>query len=602
MTTVVGTTAAAAWAAWLRADLFDDGPGPHGLLISALPYTGAGLGVLAAALILRSGGSLFRMLLAAAFTTLSFQAVRNINLFGMVAGAVLAWNVGEWAAALAAAGPMARPRRIAPWTAHAMIIGLVAVWGLGVVTNRYYRLAGEDIRFGLRERSLMFAHEAARFAGSPGLPARALVFHLGQAGVYEYHNGPERKVFMDGRLEVPSLSTFRSYVRIQDRLSRNDPRWDDDMSRLGNPLILIGHEGWSEAEATLLAHARWRCVYFDEVASVFVPRRGPSSAPGFPEFDFVASHFNGPAAVHSAVEPRRPAGEAETLLRLGSILRRRGGDPWHRRFPILIRASDRAREWLSGEPHDPAPWRLLGLIAWEMVPDLTKPPAGPADRWDPADALPWARATYCFRRALDAAPDDPPTLKVLAACFGVRRMSEARRSVESLLTRPDRLGDVFGRLEQDVVPAADSSWSDADRTAATYMHLGDPEAARRVWAAAVEPPSQAQRLTRSAGADLAAFDTTAAEARCREALRQDPRLGEAWYLLCIAIFEAGRADDGLAACRESGKHALTPAQRAQHPGHREPAESPSGSLDGGPVNRSPRAHRRVSEPAPAPCR
>ena len=44
------------------------------------------------------------MLLAAAFTNLSFQAVRNINLFGMVAGAVLAWNVGEWAAALAADG------------------------------------------------------------------------------------------------------------------------------------------------------------------------------------------------------------------------------------------------------------------------------------------------------------------------------------------------------------------------------------------------------------------------------------------------------------------------------------------------------------------
>ncbi len=94
-----------------------------------------------------------------------------------------------------------------------MVTALVAVWCVGVVTERYYRLTGDASRFGLRERPWTFAHEAARFAGRVGLPDRALVFHLGQAGVYVNHNGPGHKVFMDGRLEVPSLSTFRSYVR-----------------------------------------------------------------------------------------------------------------------------------------------------------------------------------------------------------------------------------------------------------------------------------------------------------------------------------------------------------------------------------------------------
>ena len=92
---------------------------------------------------------------------------------------------------------------------------------------------------------------------------RALVFDLGQTGVYVYHNGPDRKVFMDARLEVPSRSTFQTYVRIEEWLNHNDPRWDAAIARLGDPLVLISHDGWAEAEAALLSHPRWRCIYFD---------------------------------------------------------------------------------------------------------------------------------------------------------------------------------------------------------------------------------------------------------------------------------------------------------------------------------------------------
>jgi hypothetical protein len=561
LTMGVGTAAAAAWAAWLRAYLFDDGSGPSGVLADATPYVGASLGILAAALILREGGSLFRMLLGAAFTSLSFQAVRNINLFGLVAGAVLAWNLGEWAAELAQDKPSVRPRRVAGWLPGALVTGLVGIWCLGVVTDRYYALVGEPIRFGLRERPLTFAHRAGLFAGRAGLPPHALAFHLGQAGVYSFHNGPERKVFMDGRLEVPSLSTFREYVRIQDRLSRNDARWDVDVKRLGDPLILIGHEGWSEAEATLLAHPRWRCVYFDEVASVFLTRSGPSSAPAYPEVDFTASHFDGTRTVPDPAEPHRAEYEAETLLRLASVLRRRGGDPWRTRIPFLIRASELARGGLAGGIAGPTAWRLLGLIEWEMVPDLTRPPPGPADPWDPATGLCWARATYCFRRGLAARPGDELTLKALAACLGVRRMAEARRLVESFPGRRDPTGDPPRLPEEPRGGLADSSWPQADRIAVAAMHVGDPAAARRAWSEATAPPSPALRLARMAAADLAALDATTARERCRQAVDLDSRLGEARYLLCIASFDAGLADDALAACRGALKQELTSAQR-----------------------------------------
>ena len=69
------------------------------------------------------------------------------------------------------------------------------------------------------------------------------------------------------------------------------------------------------------------------------------------------------------------------------------------------------------------------------------------------------------------------------------------------------------------------------------------------------------RLTRLAEADLAAFDPSAAAARCREAIQLAPTLGEAWYVLAVAAFDSGNANAAMDACREGMKHELTPAQR-----------------------------------------
>ena len=417
-TMAVGAAAVAAWTGWLASYLFDNGrTGYYGLSTAALAYTGAGLGALSLVLIVRAGGSIFRLLLTTAFTFLAFQAIRNINLFGLVAGAVLAWNVCEWLSRLAAG----RPHRNGAWATNGVVTGLVVLWAAAVVSDRYYQLTGDNTHFGLREKPLTFAHAAARFAGRPGLPGAPLVFDLGQTGVYIYHNGPRNKVFMDARLEVPSRATFRTYVRIEEWLNHGDSRWNSAVAHLGDPLVLIAHEGWAGAEASMLAHPRWRCVYFDAVASVFVTRVGPSSAPAFPELDLMASHFaTGPGA-SGPVDARTATAEATALFRLSVAVRKRGGDTWRLRIPILTRASDLTRAMLSSATLNRAPWwRLLGLIQWETALDLTRPPPGPSDTWDPATGLSWARATYCFRLALEARPDDEPTLRSLAESFGAR--------------------------------------------------------------------------------------------------------------------------------------------------------------------------------------
>ena len=104
------------------------------------------VGALSLGLVVHAGGSVFRMLLMATFTYLSFQAIRNINLFGLVAGAVLGWNVSEWIARLDGAAASDRGTG-----STGLVAGLVALWAVGVVTDRYYALMGDNTHFGLRE-------------------------------------------------------------------------------------------------------------------------------------------------------------------------------------------------------------------------------------------------------------------------------------------------------------------------------------------------------------------------------------------------------------------------------------------------------------------
>src|SRR5262249_48621963 len=138
---------------------------------------------------------------------------------------------------------------------------------------------------------LAYAHDAAKFAGRPGLPEHAVVYNLRQAGVYVFQNGPARKVFMDGRLEVPAPETFETYVRLDARLREDRRGWSEALQQLGDPLVLLDHESHSGAEASLLVDPAWRCIYYDPVGSVFVSRRLRDLDGAFPTVDFLARHF-----------------------------------------------------------------------------------------------------------------------------------------------------------------------------------------------------------------------------------------------------------------------------------------------------------------------
>jgi uncharacterized protein YfaQ (DUF2300 family) len=153
-------------------------------------------------------------------------------------------------------------------------------------------------------------------------------------------------------------------------------------------------------------------------------------------------------------------------------------------------------------------------------------------------------------------------LSSLAECFGVRKMTAARREIERLLKRKNAKGQPLTLGPGLSDPPADSlPWSAADRLAVHQLHLGDPEAARRTWNQAQAPASSALRLTRLAEADLAALDSEAALRGSRSALKLDAALGEAWYVLTVANLESGHKGAALEACREGMKLEITAAQR-----------------------------------------
>jgi hypothetical protein len=104
-------------------------------------------------------------------------------------------------------------------------------------------------------------------------------------------------------------------------LSDNDSRWDMAVRRLGDPLILLGHEGAAAGEASLLSHPRWRCVYFDAIASVFVPRSGESSAHKHTDLDTGCAE-EALAAIGESLKRTLTASERRALIGIEALLNR----------------------------------------------------------------------------------------------------------------------------------------------------------------------------------------------------------------------------------------------------------------------------------------
>jgi hypothetical protein len=587
---LTGAIALAAWSVWLGVYL---GREPveswqwYGLTAVALIAAG-----MAVVLMLWQGGNLFSLLLAVAFAYLALKAVNSFSRFALVAGVLLAGSLGSWVGRLLSDWSVSR-RPAAVWAVRLGMFVLLAGCLAAVASEQYGRWTGDPRRLALRERPLTFAHDAARFAGQAGLPRHALVYDIAQSCVYVYHNAPDGKVYMDARLETPTLETFRHYVKVENWLNAQDPRWAAALKQLGNPVLMLSHELNAKAEAALLAHPDWRCVYFDALGAVFVHRADADLEHRFPSVDPLARHFR------QGGEPSRPDApgaawkEAKALYNLATILRKPNSTGWHDRVPWLLAALDRAELALEEDPQSAGVWTILGNCYWNLNPHLHQKPPSPSAPWDPATGLSWAQSTYCFRQALQRAPSDERVLQALLRSFGVRQMADAQRAMAIQLLAPDtlpaeqtmalrrlvdRIGPApsvpaganvsevirrllkAGRPAQAVRFAAEKGpprgepgwpWQTADALAGAAMHLGQPEQARAIWQNALNPPSEAVRRERLASTFWVERDFEESVRQYSRAWSAEPRRDEPGRALAWLHTQRGAAGPALVACRQT---------------------------------------------------
>src|SRR5262249_42313767 len=161
---------------------------------------------------------------------------------------------------------------------------------VAVVTGYWNEMGDKNKPFGLGEARDWFIHDAAKFAGREGFPHRAFVANNGQAAVYIYHNAPDRRVFMDGRLEVCSLESWLVFNAILSKMIEADSEWQMTFQQHGGelPVVILDNRFSILQTAGLLETRGWRLVYSDRVAAVFLSD-GQADALSLPRVDLDSS-------------------------------------------------------------------------------------------------------------------------------------------------------------------------------------------------------------------------------------------------------------------------------------------------------------------------
>jgi tetratricopeptide (TPR) repeat protein len=519
----------------------------------------------------------FRLLLFAAFSFLSLQATRNSHQFGAVVGTVTAWNFGEWAAAIRRRRQMLPPAAPSRWAipARPLAFAALAVLVLWVGSGRYFRMTGEGRTIGFGEDALWFPHEAAKFAGKEGMPSRFLSFHNGHAALFEYYHGPERKVYIDPRLEVAGADLFRRYTDLELRIKKDTPGWEAELAEMGLPVILSDHLYNSKIVGTLLRSDHWRCVWFDAIVAVFVHDSFRTEVRA-DAVDFAARHF-GPGPSKDSRDRAELVALTKAIARYMILL---GPSEGEKTRPLAWLGLDAARAILRQEPDSLDGWINMGVI--ELFREMPREPVVARFRapFDPIYDLSSVRATYALRHALQLEPGNALAANMLKIAYDSRLMHEAALA---LLDRIKQSGDGQSRADYErkmgVRPTTEwrnvgdldqvmtallasgralstvailekasgaehAPWDMADRIATLRLHLGEPARARAAWESAVEVPEPAIREARIGTTYLAENDFESARKHYGLALEAKPELFEPLY--CLAVLEADAGDAGAA--------------------------------------------------------
>ena len=437
-----------------------------------------------------------RLLLFAAFSLLSLKASRNSHQFAAVVGTVTAWNIGEWVAAIRRHRVQLEPQYVANDTLPRILTSITLMSCLVLIMSGvWYTWMGEGRTVGLGEEPLWFPHDAVKFSGRPGMPARVVGFHNGHTPLYSFYHGPEKKIYADARLEVLGPRIYAEYGDLQRRMMRNERGWDEELDRLGRPAILVDNlnQGPTDVSATLLASVRWKCVYFDPMAAVFVHESVLRQADLTP-INFAKRHF----APAPADQPRGVLAllaSARALRFIATSLVTQGRSD--RARPLILLALDQTRSAAELAPGMPEAWKTLALLEWLRDPGLLTPQPVPRFRaeFNPALDLDTVRATYALKRALEYEPGDFSLLFRTIQSYQGRGMSEAALPLIDRLLASNygnltqanvqaKLANERTKLIAEIGPVAPKNWDnsgDLDSKVTDLLSRGPPHGRADPW-------------------------------------------------------------------------------------------------------------------------
>jgi len=225
-----------------------------------------------------AGRRLHAWLLWLPFMALAAKMMRNLPLLVVAtlplaaAGLTFAGRSAAGRAAAAQRAPGSFGLRIRR-AALALTMATSIVIGLRVVTNAYYIATRREERFGLGWNRIALPIDAARFAVDAGLGGP--VFNHLNFGGYLMWALPV-PVFIDGRLEVVGEGFYAAY-----RAALSSPdRLETLAQRYGVRWMILPYTINPRLLGQMSRDARWRLVYFDHLAAIFVRAGTPAGGPG----------------------------------------------------------------------------------------------------------------------------------------------------------------------------------------------------------------------------------------------------------------------------------------------------------------------------------